>query len=777
MHSQPLPQATRLSRRRLLLAACAAPHAGVSEQYTTSEVRTHRGRPTLFVNGRPHLIPIFETYAPEERYFRDFARAGSHIHSFSVSFGGYLYSDALWTGPAQWDFTPLDERVARVLRADPHALILPRVYLGTPAWWLQAHPEEQLVLHDGSRGFPRGTATPVPVETPFASLASQRWRRELGEGVQRLLRHALAAPYARHLAGWMLTGLFTEEWYHWSAGAPLLGDYHPAMTDRFREWLRQRYGTEARLRHAWSDPAATFATAALPDYAARTASRGRTFREPQGEQRVIDFYRFHNEIIPETIGHFCGTARRELVVHGARQVLGAFYGYMFEFAGDPDFGHNALGRLLQVPDLDFVMVTASYFHREHGRGADYMRGPLSSLALHGKLWHHDNDTVSFLYHQRMAAAGLPRDRIAGEARLLGAMETPLQSTRQYRRGAGFALANGAQQSFFDLHGGYFDHPELMAEVRRLNGVFARAAAHDRRSGAQVLIVADEASCEHTGYRGELLRQALALPQPELARMGTPHDSLLLEDLAGLSPAELDGYRLVVFLNCYHLTPRQRAVVRRLQRGRWLLWCTAPGLFQDCRTDTGGMERLTGLRIVPVGDEQLTAPRMHLEPPRAGEPPLAAALRRACPPVLGPATPSTRRFAVLDPRATVLARSAPGGMPVLAMRRHAGGIALYSLTAALPAAFYRELARAAGAHLYNEVDEAFYLNASYLVLHAAAEGVRTLLFPEPVILRDAVSRRLLAEDTREWSTRLEFGETLLLLHAPARGQHPSPSRRV
>jgi hypothetical protein len=46
---------------------------------------------------------------------------------------------------------------------------------------------------------------------------------------------------------------------------------------------------------------------------------------------------------------------------------------MLEFGGDPEFGHNALGRLLRSKHLDFAVVTASYFDRTLGPGADYAR--------------------------------------------------------------------------------------------------------------------------------------------------------------------------------------------------------------------------------------------------------------------------------------------------------------------------------------------------------------------------------------------------------------------
>ena len=103
---------------------------------------------------------------------------------------------------------------------------------------------------------------------------------------------------------------------------------------------------------------------------------------------------------------------------------------MFEFGGDPEFGHNAMARLAQSKHLDFVAVTASYFNRELGTGADYARAPITSLGLHGKLWYHDNDTVSFRYDE-MNRANPDRATVARYRKELGVTETLQETIWQY----------------------------------------------------------------------------------------------------------------------------------------------------------------------------------------------------------------------------------------------------------------------------------------------------------------------------------------------------------
>ncbi len=229
---------------------------------------------------------------------------------------------------------------------------------------------------------------------------------------------------------------------------------------------------------------------------------------------VIDFYQYYNELMAETIDYFCG------VVKGAtnrQKVVGAFYAYMFEFAGNPESGHLAVQKLLQSTELDFIVVTASYGQRQLGSGGSILRSPHTSLLLHRKLWYEDNDNVSFLFPQvakRIGDQEWERSKV-----VLAATDTVEENKWIFQRGAGFSLASGVHQSFFDLHGGYFDHPQIMADVKDLYGLFTRAEAHDLSSAAEILVVADERSVMYTTRHSQLLQQNLYDPPYRLIKCG------------------------------------------------------------------------------------------------------------------------------------------------------------------------------------------------------------------------------------------------------------------
>lgn len=722
-----------------LAAGCIACHAAGP----VAHVAPVAGVPTFFLDGAPFLTPAFETYVPKEHYFKAFAGAGSRVMMFNANAVAcdYGHSANVHPAPGEWDYTQLDERAAAALKADAGALLLPRVNLGTPRWWLDAHPEALEVLHDGAVKYFEPNRNPTqPKDRPFPALTSPAWRTLLEDGLRRLVAHVQASPYADRIFGYEITGLDTEEWYHWSAGSDQLAGYSAHTAAAFQAWLRGRYPDDAALQAAWGRPEVSLSTATVPTHAARTFTPG-PLRDPVAQRDVIDFYRFYNELVPDTIDHFARVLKEAA---GPGKPVGAFYGYMYEFQGDPEYGHNALARFASRPHLDFMAVTASYFNRAPGMGGDYLRSPLRSLWKGGKLWYHDNDTVSVLgraMHGLDAPGGNPA--MAGQLALLGMADSIEGSRWMYRRGAGFALCNGLFNAFFDLHGGYFDHPELMQEIASLNAIFSRAADKPLGPIAEVLVVADEPSCEHFPFRSPALAECLLPPQHRLVQLGAPVDHVLLGDLPGL---DLARYRLVIVLNAVRVPEAARAALAASPA--MVLWCYAPGYAGENGGGPAAMHAITGLPV-------------RLASPAPG--PRALRLEGA----LGEATawPSAEiqthcgQFDLGDGEMTVLDRYADDGHPAIALAP--GGRTLYSATPNLPTPAYRALARYAGVHLYTGREDTFYANASYLTLHANGDGPRTLQFPVAVDLLDPASGAPLAKNVRQHEVDLRHGETVLL----------------
>jgi hypothetical protein len=727
-----------------------------------TEIRNIHGIPTIFMNGEPFTEPVFETYVPQVKYFKQFAEAGVNVHMFSLSLGPCMQiaggrAAPIWIAPDKWDFEQLDRRAHNVLEADPDAMLFPRFYIDTPDWWLSHNVSECMVLDTGKNYYIAPTNNAVTTNHLFASLASEKWRQDMAYGIKQVIKHIQESDYADKIFAYQITGLYTEEFYHWSSKANQLADYSEPFVKRFRAFLEKKYGCNKALQDAWRQPKVTFETAEVPNKEHRVKGRNeRTFRNLKEDMPVVDFYLYYNEVMPEVIEHFCRAAKEACE---SKKIVGSFYGFMFEFGGDPEFGHNALNRYLQSDDIDFIVVTASYWNRKLGSGADYTRSPATSVLLNDKLWYHDNDTLSFLYREAMGWRDDMTDEekafIEKEARRIGAPTTLNETIWQYERTAGFSLAWGFYQGFFDLHGGYFDHPLLMKEIADLTEILSESRNYDRSSVAEILVISDEQSPVYATYDSQMVSRSLSGPQVVFTKIGAPHDSILVNDLDKVDPSR---YKFVIFLNTFHLTEQQRQWAKRLMGdGRTVLWTYAPGLFNGPHKNVDAMHKLTGICIQPSDDEK----QVNIGAEIQSDSSLGTLLKSQGVEYFGIGADLARLFYVNDNEAEKVGIQ-PGTKKVtFALKQLSDCVSVYSVTPLMPVEAYRELAKQAGVHLYNTSNDTLYVNKSYLTVNADGAGTRTIVFPEATNVFDPVSGKLLYQDITDFKKVFKDKETLLV----------------
>ncbi len=79
-----------------------------------SWVESIQGIPTFFCEGRPILIPTFETYVPNSRYFRQFTGAETQIFGFSANAAAcdYGHSGPTWVKSDTWNYSQFEERAS-----------------------------------------------------------------------------------------------------------------------------------------------------------------------------------------------------------------------------------------------------------------------------------------------------------------------------------------------------------------------------------------------------------------------------------------------------------------------------------------------------------------------------------------------------------------------------------------------------------------------------------------------------------------------------------------
>ena len=663
----------------------------------SSAVREHGGVPTLFINDQPVNGMAYTAYGPSVSVFSDFEKAGVSLFSFSATptEAGYGLSRTTWTGPGRYDYSQLDERVLMVLEADPEAYIFPRLYLHAPKWWSKEHPDDVVMMDPGD-------GKPVPFihsqGLPAPSWASEAWRQDTIEGLRRLIQHVEASPYADRVIGYHLASGTTEEWMMWGANEGQWVGYSPANVRAFRAWLTRKYRSDEALQAAWSEPAVSLGSAAVPTKAERAKTGLGSLRRPQEEQAVIDFYRYNSEMVADTMDTL---AKAVKTMTRGEKTVGVFYGYLLQLCGEQrqqNAGHLALTEALASPHIDFLCSPTSYrFRQLGGEGTSHFMSLLGSVKQHGKVWFNENDIRTSLSPGEVGGWGKPAD-IAGDI---------LQQDKELAN----ALVNGAAQWWFDVGRNRYDDPTLMKRIGELTSCATECLALDRTANEEVALVVDERSLGYLKVGDPLGRELLIEQLPALHRTGAPAGHYLVSDLPRLT-----DHKLFLITTSFAPTAADRAAIEALKGGgRVLVFCYASGLYLDGAIRPEAMQAMTGIRLRLVEDP--TRLRVTLgegDPLTKGLDGQAYGPDRAVSPVC----------IADDPEATVLGTLADGS-PGLVLKRYPTWTAVHSAAPLLPVSLLRRLTDMAGVHHYVDTSDVVWACESLVAVSVKEAGERTI----------------------------------------------------
>ncbi len=732
----------------------------------TSEVRVLNGMPALYVNGQLTSQILAAPYRPGPSDFTDFLKAGITI------FDIYLRFD--WSGPEEYDFKRIDEKLDLYLKLEPKALFLPRVLLTPGDWWCKEFPDEITMRDDGSpAGMFRQPCHP--------SFASEKYRELSRKALVAFLKH-VEGKYGDNIVGYQAGNGFGGEWLTFNsfwevrpgASPPTkfgVEDYSPPAQAAFRRWLKKKYGTVEELRRAWGDPKVTFENATPPNEVERyTTTHGIMF-DPAVSLRAPDYFAFFNEMVADVLIENCQWIKE---LTNRKKIVGSFYGYLwcnFPNLSVVHSGHLGFAKVLRSPDVDFIASPYTYDNKQIG-GPNNSQTLPEAAALHGKLYFNEVDTETHL-HQRQWRWGdslnLPKTWEETKGLLI----------RDY----GYAFTKGFGMWWTDLRGGTFHDDQIIGLLGDLKKIDVKYLEADKRSNADIAVILDEASFTYFGD-GEPLFNALltAQKQWELGLIGGPWDPHLLTDMGN---PNLKDYKLYIFLNTFRVTPEQRAAIHaRLKRnGATAVWVYAPGYIGE-KLSVDHMRELTGIRLaesdspgelhvditsfdhaytksLPKGFAYGTDVnveniirwydhQVYLKDPR--DPSLQRDL---------PGFRINPRFWGNDPEATVLGQLAGLDKPGLVVKKMPGWTSVYSSAPILRAALVRSIARAAGCHIYSDADDVVYANRNILAIYAPGGGTRTIKLPRKSKAVDLLDNRTVVEGATEFPLTLKANDSVLL----------------
>ena len=749
-----------------ILNCSKAPHS--DQQFPKSEIRDYNGVPTIFINGEPNAGMTYMTYNPKEKHYRQFGEIGVDLASFQTSANYNFYWDdpPVWVSRDSFDFSLLDEEMNMLVRANPDVWIFPRVYLWSTPWWDKENPDELMKYSDGTKTKPIWAQDVLDKrKNTLPSWASEKWREDTAYCLRNFIEHVRSQPYGRRVIGYQIASGSTEEWFYWiwhtydnkELKIAFL-DYSEPQLKAFRDWLRKKYGTNDKLREAWRNNKVTFETAEIPTSEARSQTEFMFFRDPKQSQPVIDYNFFHSELVTETISYF---ARVVKDATNGESLAGAFYGYTLELIYMShiiiDAGHLALRKMLECPDLDFITSPSCYAFRYAGVGHSPPTTELESIKLHGKLWFDEND-----YRTHLCPVN------AGFGRAENLKDSEAAQFRQLSN----HVTQGIPAWWFDMGGGWYDQPEFLEVINKLNEIAERSIHYDRRSAAEIAIVVDEHSLCYTERSNRLTKPLLYTQRLQIGRIGAPVDYILLDDLN-----RAKDYKMYVFLNAFHVSGEQQEEIDRLaSRGaKALFWVYAPGFVGET-LDIKNSEKLTGLKInytndtkplevvitsqgrnvLSIAEENLTygtGGYINYNRPNVSE----------NGEISYPAEPATVVGPVFygdDPDAEVLGIIKTNGKPGLIRKEVNGMQVYYSAAPNIASAVFRGAAEKAGVHIYTKENDSFYANKSFVAVHTKDAGGRTLRFSDPTDVYDVYNEKIIAENAKEVSVQLPEKHTIL-----------------
>ncbi len=690
----------------------------------TGEVREYQGRRVFYVDGRPaapmgyHLIGRCSSNPWEEdaqRHLRQFAEAGCRLFFCDV------WLRDVWRADRTLDIAQVKRQMTSIAAVHPDAAVIIRLGTEAPGWWLEQNPVERIgfALQAGAE-IPEAVRTKV-AEYRRASFASRLWRDETAEAMCRLVGEVAASPEGRALVGVHVGGGEWGEWFY--PGFEFEPDTGPAMRRHFREWLAEKYGTDAALQAAWADSAVTLQSAEIPDVAERFQTSERMFRDPTKEQKAIDYYKCHQELVADTPLEFC---RRLREVFPRPLIVGIFHAYFFHLSHQAPGGHLEMHRVLESPHVDYLASPFSYeFDARYIGGSGHLRCLSETVRAHGKLWMSEIDHPTLVGDHFGRPWPFAPENIA-------------DSVATMRRNAAPVLTQGQGMWWYDFGpagqngaGGWWDHPELMAEAKRLHTLANQMLERPWRSEADVLIVYDTECFYHLGamYLGfynqshhwcrteTLSFEAANRTVADAYRSGVAFDTLHINDLERIS---LERYKVIVFAFTPYLSARHTAAIRGcvLTPGRAVVWVYAPGYTDGKALST---ERITAVTHVKVERIDTSLPPQLL-------------LREGS---LAPGFPETRIdcsiqdawtgpvFHVVDEAAVSLGYYAGSRRVALARKSVNCVDTWYCAMPLRNPSVMREIFRAAGAHIYNQKNDALHVGGGLLCLHTETGGRRDI----------------------------------------------------
>ncbi len=535
----------------------------------------------------------------EKKVHADFQKADIKIHSTLIHLG--------WIGKDSYDYSATDKTLDELFAViGKDALYIPRIKLNVPPSWCAENPEDTCLYYpdtlskekiaklantpahdwmgwESASGYTtdikvKGVKDPRPNVgglIGLQSFSSKKWRRDAGEALRRFIEHLENGKYGKNIIAYHIAyGQCgeTTPWRSWTKDDSKYGDYGINNKRAFFDWGIKKYGSRENLAKAWNQPNISRDNVKLPSPMERDMkweNHADFFRA--SEQGLIsrDFDKFGGETNAEALEYFC-----KIVKEKTGKPAGAFFGYYLFVPRSAYAGHLEYDALLDSPYVDFFASPKGYRNVRPGESGMEQSPPMSINLK--KIFIEELDVRTHLARKADAK------NFAGTRNMLW---------REFAK----CMQSKSGYWWMDLHGGWFNSPEIMAEIVKIEKVAKKIRALEQKSVAEVLVVSDTESMYYAKNHDLLHRDQIQDTIARIRMAGAPVDHYRLSDLKNI---DLSNYKVVLFINCVRITNENwNKISPKLRSNATLVWHHAPAIWGE-EYNLVRSEKITGFKLKP-----------------------------------------------------------------------------------------------------------------------------------------------------------------------------------
>lgn len=665
------------------------------------------------LNGKPLWFSGFRARRASQRQ-RAYRDGNYRIILYGVSMGGSDGSNSgrSWLGPGRYEFTRIEAGLENFFKTYPETRIIITYGIDAPKWWCDANPGECVWFE--------GKTTPEGL----TSLASRKWRDEGKAAFREFVRYFEKSKYASKILGYRIQAHCSGgEFQYLGTWQRKYADYSPAMKRYFRAFLKERYGSDVKLQKAWNNPKVTLANAEIPTGKERKTAEFGMFRDFDKARNVADFVDCLSDSMVTGAMEFLKVIREE----APNKLAGLYGGYVYYYSGYQllNSAHANFGKLYRSRLADFISSPHDYIQRKVGWPGGH-HGPVVGTSLYNLSWWDENDTRTIM------CAPTGHRHVDSMHETIGVLKRDLI----------LQVTKGVGNVFYDLAGGWFDHPGIMEALRKTNliGKFALSVPGFKRGQAAVLYSTESIKrlAESNNTITVPIRQDL---RRNLGWSGITTDQYLLEDILQDNFPEYDCY---ILPNVYAPSEKVRKAIQEklMKKGKLVIFGYAPGAFRENsgKIDLKAMKELTGINFACApGKENRSVTSA------AGK--------------FGSGAPYSPAFYVNDKSAKSLGQfSASKRVAVAYKKLKSGANVVVTMVPEMTPAIYRELFRKHGIHILTETEDPVYYDGRFIAIHANTSGKKQLTLPEAREWFDLFRRKKFAEKSKSITINMERGQT-------------------